>query len=310
MKWFNRPSPEYINITPPKGGAKKEIPKDFWHKCPACGTLTLQKDFVVSYSVCPGCGRHERIKAKDRIRLIVDPGTFKETHKGLLSKDPLKFETNVKYAEKLEESRKKTGQNEAVLVGTAEIGEVPVSLAIMDFFFMGGSMGSVVGEKIARAMEYSLENNVPCIALTASGGARMQEGILSLMQMAKTSILCARLQDANIPFISILTDPSTGGTMASFASLGDVIMAEPGAYIGFAGKRVIENTIKQQLPKDFQTAEFQKEHGFVDLVVERREMRATLIRLLRMMTGRPVIKEESSPESDEIPKSTPVANEL
>ena len=287
MRWFRRPSPEYINITRPQSkDVRQSIPKDLWYRCPRCTTLTLRKDFQESLSVCPACGRHERISAHERIRQIVDEESFKETHEKLGPADPLKFEGRVNYSDYIQIQHKKTGTREAVVTGTAEIGEVPVSLAIMNFFFMGGSMGSATGEKITRAMELALEKKMPCITLTSSGGARMHEGILSLMQMAKTSILCAKMEEEAIPFISILTDPSTGGTMASFASLGDIIIAEPGAVVGFAGKRVIEQTIKQQLPPDFQTAEFQKEHGFVDIVAERRELRGVLVRLLRMLTGR------------------------
>lgn len=297
MRWFRRPTPEYINITPPPTKEQKDrIPKDLWHKCPSCAALTLRKDFEQMLSVCPACGRHERISARTRIVQLVDEGTFEETDAHVRSGDPLQFETKTTYAQWLDEQKAKTGLNEGVVIGTGEIGAVRTSLAVMDFFFGGGSMGSVVGEKISRAMEISLEEGIPCLTVTASGGARMHEGILSLMQMAKTSILCARMEEEGIPFISILCDPSTGGTMASFASLGDIIIAEPGAYIGFAGKRVIEQTIKQQLPPDFQTSEFQKEHGFVDMVVARKDLRPTLARLLRMMTHQPPLPVEKLEE--------------
>lgn len=287
MNWFRRPSPEYINITRPSvRETRVGIPKDLWYKCPRCSVLTLSKDFVQNLSICPACGLHERVSGRDRIGQLVDPDSFQETHANVSPADPLEFEGKVKYADYIEIQRKKTGGNEAVITGRATIGEVPVSLAAMDFFFMGGSMGSATGEKIARAMELAIEEQRPCITVTASGGARMHEGILSLMQMAKTSLLCSQMQEAGIPFISIITDPSTGGTMASFASLGDIIIAEPGATVGFAGKRVIEQTIKQQLPNDFQTAEFQREHGFVDMVVDRKKLRPTLISLLRILTRR------------------------
>lgn len=304
MRWFRRPTPEYINITPPSKAAdeKDRIPKDFWHKCLRCGAVTVKKDFVANLSVCPGCGKHERIKARERIAQLVDPGTFREMHKGVMAADPLKFEAKQKYADYAKAQRAKSGENEAVVVGTGSIGDVKTSLAVMDFFFMGGSMGCAVGEKITRAMEHSLEKKIPCVTVTSSGGARMHEGILSLMQMAKSSILCAELEEAGIPFISILTDPSTGGTMASFASLGDIIIGEPGATIGFAGKRVIMGTIKQQLPANFQTSEFQQEHGFLDMIVERRQLRPTLIRLLRLMTGQP----PAPPEEEEVDKPRPI----
>lgn len=291
--WFQRPTPEFIKITAPQTREVRDrIPKDLWHKCPNCGAIITRKDFKANLCVCPACGRHERISAMDRIAQLVDEGTFKETHPSLKATDPLKFVDKRKYSESLEASRKKTGLNDSLVSGSAQIGGVDVSLGVMDFGFMGGSMGSVLGEKVTRAMELSLEKRIPCITVTSTGGARMQEGILSLMQMAKTSILCAELEQAGIPFISILADPSTAGVMASFASLGDVIIAEPGAYVGFAGKRVIEQTINKVLPPDFQTSEFQREHGFVDMVVERSKMRGTLIILLRQLTAMPPIPVE------------------
>ncbi len=311
MNWFRRPTPEYINITKPRAERKDDgIPKDLWHKCPNCGTLTIRKDFEAVYSVCPACDRHERISAGERIELMVDKGSFEGLYANIVSKAPLNFEAKGKYSEKYEANRKKTRMNEAVMVGRATIGEVPSALAVMDFFFMGGSMGSAVGEKITRAMELAIAEDRACIIVTASGGARMQEGILSLMQLAKTSILCAKIQEAKIPFISILTDPSTGGTMASFASLGDIIIGEPGAMIGFAGKRVMEQTIKQQLPPNFQTAEFQEEQGFLDMVVHRREMRGMLIRLLRMMRGMPALPPEADEDSETLNSSakTPITS--
>jgi len=296
MSWFRRPTPEFINITGPQTKAMKDrIPKDLWHKCRKCSTMTLRKEFEANLSVCPSCGRHERVTAMERIAQLVDKDTFVEMHANLAAADPLKFEDKRKYSEYIEISRKKTGINDSLVCGRGEIGKVPTALAVMDFNFMGGSMGSVLGEKVARAMELSLKENIPCITVTATGGARMQEGILSLMQMAKTSILCAKMEEKGIPFISILADPSTAGVMASFASLGDLIIAEPGAYVGFAGRRVIEQTIKQPLPPNFQTSEFQREHGFVDIVCPRAELRPTLIRLLRMMTGRSALSPSETP---------------
>jgi acetyl-CoA carboxylase carboxyl transferase subunit beta len=298
MSWFRRPTPEYINITGPQTKAMKDrIPKDLWHKCRKCATMTLRKEFEANLSVCPSCSRHERITAAERIAQLVDKGTFVEMHSNLAASDPLKFEDKRKYSEYIEASRKKTGLNDSLVCGRGSIGEVPTSLAVMDFNFMGGSMGSVLGEKVTRAMELSLEENIPCITISATGGARMQEGILSLMQLAKTSILCARMEEKGIPFISILGDPSTAGVMASFASLGDLIIAEPGAYVGFAGRRVIEQTIKQPLPANFQTSEFQRDHGFVDIVCPRAELRRTLIRVLRMMTSRPLLDPEKAPKA-------------
>lgn len=286
MNWFRRPTPDYINITPPKSGVSRDrIPKDLWHRCPKCQYENLKKDFEANLAVCPNCGRHERISAFDRIGHLVDRDSFVEMHANLVSADPLKFVDKKKYRENIEATRRKTGINDALVTGRARIGEVPVSIGVFEFAFMGGSMGSVVGEKMARAMELSLNEKIPCVTVTSTGGARMQEGILSLMQLAKTSMLCEQMQQEGVPFISILADPSTAGVMASFASLGDIIIAEPGAYVGFAGRRVIEQTIKQPLPPNFQTSEFQLEHGFVDMVVDRRKLRTTLIQVLRMMRG-------------------------
>lgn len=296
MRWFRRPSPEYINITKPKTAEVEDrIPKDLWHKCAKCGAESLKKDFEANLSVCSSCNAHARISARDRVAQLFDPGTFQEVDGDMRAVDFLKFEGKKKYSEQYEDTRRKTGMNDALLSGKGKIGDVPVAIAVMEFGFFGGSMGSVAGEKITRAMELAIKENIPCITITSTGGARMQEGILSLMQMAKTSILCAEMEKKNIPFISILADPSTGGVMASFASLGDIVLAEPGALVGFAGKRVIEQTIKQALPKDFQTAEFQQQHGFVDMVVHRKHLRGTLIKLLRMLKKMaPFEGEESS----------------
>lgn len=301
--WFRRPTPEFINISSPQSREQRDrIPKDLWHKCRKCGFIITRRDFEANLCVCPACGRHERISAMDRVRQLVDEGSFSERDAGLLATDPLQFEDKRKYSESLVEARKKTGLNDSLVSGTASIAGVELSIGVMDFAFMGGSMGSVLGEKVTRAMELALERRIPCMTITSTGGARMQEGILSLMQMAKTSILCAEMEQAGVPFISVLADPSTAGVMASFASLGDVIIAEPGAYVGFAGKRVIEQTIKQPLPPDFQTAEFQREHGFVDMVVERRKLRLTLGILLRQLTGMEPLKVE---EEEESPEATP-----
>ena len=281
MSWFRKNTPEFITIDQPK--RRERIGKDVWHKCPKCNAIVRQKDFQANYKVCPSCGRHERISALERIQILVDQNTFEETNANLISNDPLKFEDLKKYPDRVEAARAKTGHNDAVITGRAQMGDVPVSLAVMEFFFLGGSMGSVVGEKITRAMELAIEEKRVCITISSTGGARMQEGILSLMQLAKTSILCKRMQEENIPFISILTDPSTAGIMASFASLGDITIAEPGAIVGFAGRRVIENTIRQTLPPDFQTSEFVQKCGYIDIVANRHELRHVLIRLMRQM---------------------------
>ncbi|MGF1573090.1 MAG: acetyl-CoA carboxylase, carboxyltransferase subunit beta [Sumerlaeia bacterium] len=289
MSWFNRPTPQFITIDPPV--KKERIAKDVWHKCDQCGTIIRNKDWFQNWRVCPSCNTHDRLEVFERINLMIDPGSFQETETNLISGDPLGFEDSKKYTDRVEAARKKTGRADAVVTGRATIMDVDVSLACMDFDFMGGSMGSVVGEKIARAMELAIKENRVCITVAATGGARMQEGILSLMQLAKTSILCKRMQEKGIPFISILADPSTAGVMASFASLGDIIISEPGTYVGFAGRRVIESTIRQSLPKGFQTAEFVRDHGFIDLVIQRAEMRKTLGTLLRQIRKLPELED-------------------
>ncbi len=260
-----------------------EIPADAWEKCDECGHIDIKERFVSAQNVCPNCGYHRRITAQEYIDLLVDEGSWHELDGKLRSADPLQFEN---YPERLELATKKAGGFEAVRTGFARLDGMPIDLAVMDFAYMGGSMGSVVGEKIARLTRRSVEKAIPLIVVSASGGARMQEGVLSLMQMAKTSVEIARLQQARMPFVSILTNPTTGGVSASYGMQGDVILAEPGAVVGFAGPRVIKQTIGQDLPEGFQTAEFLLEHGMVDGVVPRSELRDTTARLLRHMAGR------------------------
>ena len=260
-----------------------EIPADAWEKCDECGHIDIKDRFVRALSVCPSCGYHRRISAQEYIDLLVDEGSWHELDAALRSADPLAFEN---YGDRLAAARKKAGPLDALRSGYARLDGMAVNLAVMDFAFMGGSMGAVVGEKIARLGRRSVERRVPLIIVSASGGARMQEGVLSLMQMAKTSVVLAELARAGIPFVSILTNPTTGGVSASYAMQGDVILAEPGAVIGFAGPRVIKQTIGQDLPAGFQTAEFLLEHGMVDAVVPRSELRDTTAQLLRHMAGR------------------------
>jgi acetyl-CoA carboxylase carboxyl transferase subunit beta len=265
-----------------------EIPPDAWEKCDGCGHIDLREKFEKALNVCPECGRHRRISAEDYIELLTDRGTWRELYGNLRSTDPLGFET---YGERLAAARKKGGEADAMYVGAARLDNLPINLGVMNFAFMGGSMGSVVGEKITRLARRSHEKKVPLILVCTSGGARMQEGVLSLMQMAKTSAAIAQLHRDCIPYISILTDPTTGGVSASFAMQGDVILAEPGAVIGFAGQRVIKQTIGQDLPEGFQTAEFLLEHGQIDDVVPRGSLRDTTARLLRHMQGqRPLVE--------------------
>ena len=259
-----------------------EIPADAWEKCEECGHIDIKERFVRALNVCPNCGHHRRITAQEYIDLLVDEGSWHELFTGLKSADPLRFEN---YADRLKAAMKKAGPLDAIRTGYARLHGTPINLGVMDFSFMGGSMGSVVGEKIARLARRSIDKRIPLIIVSASGGARMQEGVLSLMQMAKTSVVIAEQQQAAIPFISILTNPTTGGVSASYAMQGDAILAEPGAVIGFAGPRVIKQTIGQDLPEGFQTAEFLLEHGMLDAVVPRGELRDTTAQLMRHMTG-------------------------
>ncbi|HKZ57123.1 MAG TPA: acetyl-CoA carboxylase, carboxyltransferase subunit beta [Thermodesulfovibrionales bacterium] len=262
---------------------KVKIPEGLWIKCDSCKEIVYRKEINKNLKVCPKCNYHFRIGARERLKLLVDEGSFTELDEGLSSGDPLDFKDTVSYRDRIEESRKRSGLKEAVISGNALIKGYPVCLVIMDFSFMGGSMGSVVGEKILRAAERSLEEKQPFITVSSSGGARMQEGIFSLMQMAKVSAAIARLKDNGILFISVISDPTFGGVTASFVMLGDVIIAEPKSLIGFAGPRIIEQTIKQPLPEDFQRAEFLLGHGLIDLVVDRKNLRDMLAKLIELL---------------------------
>jgi len=255
---------------------KIKIPEGLWVKCDSCREIIYKKEIDKNLKICPKCNYHFRISARERIQLLVDDDSFTEINTGLSSTDPLGFRDKVPYRERLEENKKKSELEEAAVSGEATIAEHPVVVVIMDFSFMGGSMGSVVGEKVVRAAEVALEQKKPLITVASSGGARMQEGIFSLMQMARVSAAIARLSDGGGLYLSVLADPTFGGVTASFAMLGDIIIAEPRSLIGFAGPRVIEQTIKQQLPDDFQRAEFLLDHGMIDAVVDRRELRRTL----------------------------------
>ena len=275
MSWFRK---ERREKTPRR--QRLEIPADAWDKCPGCGHIDLREKFERNLQVCMQCGFHRRIGTAGYIQVLTDPKSFKELYGTLTSVDVLGFEG---YEDRIAVALRKAGRQDAILTGHATLTGLPIHLGIMDFAFMGGSMGAVVGEKIARLAKRSLKQRAPLILVSASGGARMQEGALSLMQLAKTSVMIAQLKDNGIPFISVLTNPTTGGVSASYAMQGDVNIAEPGAVIGFAGPRVIKQTIGQDLPEGFQTAEFLLEHGMVDLVVPRPEMGVVTGRLLRMM---------------------------
>ena len=268
----------------------RDIPADLWVRCAndRCRELIYTREYEKNLRVCQKCQHHARLGARERIALLLDEGSFREEDGGLRPGDPLGFvSAGQRYEDKLTETQQKTGLTDAVICGSGTIEGVPLRVAVADFGFMGASMGSVVGEKVARAVERSLEDRLPLLAVCSSGGARMHEGIFSLMQMAKTSAALARLADARVPFFCLLTDPTTGGVTASFAGLGDVLLAEPGALVGFAGPRVIEQITKQKLPPGTQRAEFQLEHGMVDKVVHRRDLRPTIARLLRLYGGQP-----------------------
>jgi acetyl-CoA carboxylase carboxyl transferase subunit beta len=267
--------------------SRRAGPSDAWTKCPSCEAQVFNRQLERSLRLCPSCGHHFRMSVGERIDLLVDAGTFEERDAGLTSIDPLGFHDDRAYSDRLEATRIKTGLRDAVVWGIGEIDGQRAAIAIFDFRFMGGSMGSVVGEKLARCFEVALAERIPAIVVSASGGARMQEGTLSLMQLAKTTAPLARLDAAGIPFIAVLTDPTTGGVLASFASLGDVVLAEPKALIGFAGARVASDTVGEEMPAGFQTAEFLLDHGFVDAIVPRPELKATLGRLLRLLPAAP-----------------------
>jgi acetyl-CoA carboxylase carboxyl transferase subunit beta len=277
MVHFNKP--QYRTVAT----KKKDIPKGVWVKCPLSGEIVFCKDLEANQMVVPKSGYHFRIGSRERLKNLIDPGTFQEFGMEVRAADPLLFVDSQPYPDRLKKYEKDSGLTEAVVCGWGAIHGIPVSIAVMDFRFCGGSMGSGTGEKITRAIELALNQKIPCIIVSAAGGARMQEGIFSLMQMAKTSAALGRLAAARLPFISILTDPTTGGVTASFATLGDVILAEPGALVGFAGAVVIKQTTKQTLPAGFQRAEFLLKHGLIDQIVSRLEMRDRLRDILQAL---------------------------
>jgi acetyl-CoA carboxylase carboxyl transferase subunit beta len=282
MGWFNE-------VKNPKIKSVKKTtnntPTGLWKKCTSCGEILQTEKLEANDDICPYCEHHFRINAKARIKTIVDAGSFQEISSELKTTNPLKFQDRMSYGDRLEKAYSKTGMNDGTICGVGKIHGREVSMAVMDFHFMGGSMGVVTGEKIALAMDIAFQKKIPCIVVSCSGGARMQEGILSLMQMGKTSAARKRLKDAGLPYISILTDPTTGGCAASFAMLGDLNIAEPKALIGFAGPRVIEQSIRQTLPEGFQRAEFLLEHGFIDRIVHRKQMKDELSFFIKMFTN-------------------------
>ena len=284
MAWFKRQTDKLGEVAPPEERTVKT--EGIFVKCENdnCGATIYRKDLKSNLSVCPTCGHHFRLSARDRLQMLFDDGQYTERDANVAPTNPLNFVDQAPYSDRLRKSQKQTGMLDALLTGEGRLGGRPVVICAMEFGFMGGSMGSVVGEKITLAIEYCLAKRYPLIVVSCSGGARMQEGALSLMQMAKISAALARLDDAGLPYISLLTNPTTGGVTASFAMLGDFNIAEPGALIGFAGPRVIEQTIRQKLPKGFQRSEFLLEHGMLDAVVDRRELRDFLCKLL-IFTG-------------------------
>ena len=280
MSWFKRnKAPMAV-----KDEKKGKAPEGLWTKCPSCGETIITKDIEDNLNVCTKCSHHFRLSARQRIDLLLDEGSFQEFDAGMVSVDFLQFKDSKSYQARIDAAVAKGGSKDAIICGQGLVNGLQVELSVFDFAFMGGSMGSVVGEKITRSIERALANRSPAIIVSASGGARMQESILSLMQMAKTSAALAKMKAEGLPFVSILTDPTTGGVTASFAMLGDVNMAEPKALIGFAGPRVIEQTIRAKLPEGFQRAEYLLDHGMVDIIVQRKDMKDTLSRLLNMFT--------------------------
>jgi acetyl-CoA carboxylase carboxyl transferase subunit beta len=277
MAWFRR---EHTPLA--RADQESRVPEGLWVKCGSCKEILYRKDVVKNLSVCPKCGFHFRISAKERLEMLFD-GPFEEFDAGLVSSDPLNFVDTKAYAARLKDGKAKTNASDAVICAQGPLGGITTVVAAMEYAFIGGSMGVVVGEKVTRAAERALRERLPLVVVSCSGGARMMEGTLSLMQMAKISAALSRLDAARLPFFSVLTDPTTGGVTASFAMLGDLNIAEPGALIGFAGPRVIEQTIRQTLPEGFQRSEFLQDHGFVDLVVQRPEMRETLARVLKLL---------------------------
>jgi acetyl-CoA carboxylase carboxyl transferase subunit beta len=283
MSWFEKIIPSRINTE----RRTRSVPEGIWEKCGGCGAQLYRAELERNLMVCPKCEYHMRLSARQRLDIFLDPGTEREIAERLAPKDPLKFRDSKKYRDRITQAQKSTGERDALIAMTGMLKGLPVVVCAFEFGFMGGSMGSVVGEKFARAATYSKENRMPLINFSASGGARMQEALFSLLQMAKTSASLASLADAGVPYISVLTDPTTGGVSASLAMLGDVNIAEPRALIGFAGPRVIQQTVREVLPEGFQRSEFLLEHGALDLIVDRRQMRDEIVSILTKMLKLP-----------------------
>ncbi|HTT13426.1 MAG TPA: acetyl-CoA carboxylase, carboxyltransferase subunit beta [Burkholderiaceae bacterium] len=283
MSWIEKLLPPRIK----QGGSRKSVPEGLWTKCPGCEAVLYSAELERSLNVCPKCGHHLRIGARERLDALLDAEGRYEVGQEIIPVDPLKFKDSKKYLERLQEAMQETGETDALVVIGGAIRTLPVVAACFEFEFMGGSMGSVVGERFVRGVQTALEQKVPFICITATGGARMQESLLSLMQMAKTTAMIAKLAEAKLPFISVLTDPTMGGVSASFAFMGDVVIAEPKALIGFAGPRVIEQTVREKLPEGFQRAEFLLQSGAIDMIVDRRQMRDEIAHLLALLLRQP-----------------------
>ena len=279
---------------------RRDMPENLWIKCPETGEMVFHKDLEENQWVIPASGHHMRISARDRLRYFFDGGKYEVLENPKVAADPLRFRDEKRYTDRLKEARAKTGMDDAVVNGLGEIEGLPVVATVQDFAFMGGSLGMAAGEAIIRGFETALEKKRPMILFAASGGARMQEGILSLMQLPRTTVAVDRLKEAGLPYIVVLTNPTTGGVTASYAMLGDIHIAEPGALVGFAGPRVIEKTIREKLPEGFQRAEYLMEHGMVDMIVSRLDMKATVARLLRLMLKKPDTKVETPPLDGEV----------
>jgi acetyl-CoA carboxylase carboxyl transferase subunit beta len=287
MSWLNKLLPPKIKRNVGGVARKSALPEGLWSKCPSCESVLYATDLEKNFNVCPKCAHHNRIDARARIELLLDAEGRFEIGAEILPVDALKFKDSRRYAERLKDAAETTGETDALVVMQGALKTLPVVLAVFEFGFMGGSMGSVLGERFVRGVQAAVEQRLPFICVTASGGARMQEGLFSLMQMAKTSAALTKLAEAGLPFISILTDPTMGGVSASFAFIGDVVIAEPGALIGFAGPRVIEQTVRQTLPEGFQRAEFLMEKGAIDMIVDRREMKDRLAKILSLLQKLP-----------------------
>ncbi len=305
MSWLEKLMPTRIRTTSVNKGT---VPEGVWVKCHSCASVLYRAEVDRNQSVCPTCGEHMRINARSRLTAFFDEEGQQEINANLEPTDPLKFKDSKKYKDRITQANKSSGENEALLAMTGTVKGVPLVAVAFEFSYMGGSMGSVVGEKFVRAAEYALEKSQPMVCFSASGGARMQEGILSLFQMAKTSSALAKISRRGLPYISVLTDPTMGGVSASLAMLGDVIIAEPKALVGFAGPRVIEQTVREKLPEGFQRSEFLLEHGAIDMIVKRKDMRSTIASLLRKLMLQDAVADEDDPEP--APVATPSQEEL